>query len=114
MRIICTFVVCALFIVMCRPSVAAEKKGSGTATSDQIGRYQLIPGKYEYATNALGNPMTSDAMYKLDTLTGKLYLCYLTQSPQLTERGNIVRVRTCEDFEQAWEVFPQPAQPAMK
>lgn len=113
MRIIRSFIVCALFVVMCRPSMAAEKKGSGVAPSDQIGRYQLIQGKYEYGINLNGNPLTTDAMYKLDTVTGRLYLCYV-KSPQITDRGNIIKVRTCEDFEQAWEVEPQPAQPAMK
>lgn len=114
MRLIQTVIVCTLLFAMCQLSIAAEKKPSGVVSSDQIGRYQLIPGKYEYATNLNGNPMTTDAMYKLDTITGKLYLCYLTHSSQLSERGNIIKVRTCEDFEQAWEAIPQPAQPAMK
>ena len=113
MRIICTFVVCALFVAMCRPSVAAEKKGSGVAASDQIGRYQLIQGKLT-STDGSGSYISTDAMYKLDTVSGKLYLCYVSQSSQVSENGAVKITRTCTDFERVWETIPPPAQPAMK
>jgi len=100
MELIRIIAVSTLLLAIHFPAVAAEKKSIGEASSDQIGRYQLIQGKYEHATNAMGNPMTTDAMYKLDTAAGKLYICYITQTSQVTERGNVIMSRTCEDFEQ--------------
>ena len=114
MWIIRTIVVCVLFIAIYQPSLAAEKKGSGVAPSDQIGRYQLILGKYKYATNMYGEALSTDGVFKLDTVTGKLYLCTQSQSSEYTKDGNILYVRTCVDFEQTWEVAPQPPQPARK
>lgn len=113
MRIIRLFAVCTLLIAMCHSSVAAEKKGSSVTPSDQIGRYQLIQGKLT-STDGSGGYVSTDAMYKLDTITGKLYICYVSQTTRASEIGNVTMIRTCDDFEQVWETAPQSAQPAMK
>lgn len=113
MQIIRTFTVFTLFVAMCCPSLAAEKKGSGVASTDQIGRFQLMQGKLT-SSDGFGGYVSTDAMYKLDTVTGKLYLCYVSQSSQPSENGTVKITRTCTDFERVWEATPQPAQPAMK
>lgn len=113
MRIICVFAVCTVLIAMCYPSVAAERKGPSVIPSDQIGRFQLIQGKLT-STDGFGDYVSTDAMYKLDTVTGKLYLCYVSQSAQPSENGTVKITRTCTDFERVWETIPQPARPAMK
>jgi len=89
-------------------SMAAEKK----VNFDQIGRYQLVAGKLTHSTGSGGYYETTDAMYKLDTATGKLSLCYVSSKPGAN--GNIVMTRTCDDFERTWETAPAPPQPALK
>ncbi|MFA7061548.1 MAG: hypothetical protein WC156_12130 [Pedobacter sp.] len=100
--------ICTLILMMYDLAIAAEK-----ISINQIGRYQLIQGKLT-STDGSGDYVSTDAMYKLDTVTGKLYLCYVFQSSKASESGNVTMTRTCNDFERVWETTPQPAKPAMK
>jgi hypothetical protein len=68
---------------------------------DQVGRYQLFQGEYR-CINLLGEECFEKALLKIDTVTGKLYVCEEKQvrGKHIQKEGDAYLRRYCTDFEQ--------------
>ena len=64
-------VVLAVAYQICAQQVN-PKQSSETAPRDAAGRYQLFQG--HYTVNVRGTPFKEDAVFKLDTDTGKVWI----------------------------------------
>ena len=66
-----------------------------------VGRYQLFQGEYPFI-NLKGEEHWSKALIKLDTATGKMYVCQQDQvlGKYLEREGEAYQRRYCREFEQ--------------
>lgn len=73
MRIL-TACTCLLFMTVSSQLAFAQ----GRAQADDVGRYQLFQGQYRFI-NVKGEEHWIRALFKIDTKTGKLFICEGTQ-----------------------------------
>jgi hypothetical protein len=92
-RLFFIFIICTFIFVMHDLSVAAEKTKLENAPSNQIGRFQLVPGKSSSTLTGGGiTSVTQHEAYLLDTMTGSLFVC----SDRMDDK--YVQHRTCSQF----------------
>jgi|GEM_PF-1060367 len=77
------------FFVIQSPAFA-QSKGTGT----DVGRFQLFQGTYRFV-NIMGEEYLRDALFKLDTKTGQLFIC---EEWQIDGKEGYVNQRKCKPF----------------
>lgn len=65
------------------------------AVAAEIGRYQLFQGEYSFV-NLKGEEYTQKALFKIDTATGKLFIC---KSGQYQLNGAVRQISNCLPFD---------------
>ncbi len=72
---------------------------------NDIGRYQLFQGEYRFI-NLRGEEHWSRALFKIDTATGKIYICEQDQvrGKNINRKGEAYQRRYCEEFDQDIEI----------
>jgi hypothetical protein len=63
-----------------------------------VGRYQLFQGEYKFV-NIKGEEHNIRELFKIDTVTGKLYVCDGWQLPG-KKAGEIIQRKECRPFEE--------------
>lgn len=73
--------------------------------ANEIGRYQLFQGEYRFI-NLKGEEHWSKALFKLDTATGKMYICEQDQvlGKHLKKKGEAYQRRYCKEFDENLEI----------
>ncbi|HOD36500.1 MAG TPA: hypothetical protein PLR20_11965 [Syntrophales bacterium] len=69
----------------------AQNRETGT----DVGRFQLFQGKYTFV-NIMGEEFTLEGLFKIDTKTGKLFIC---GERQMDGKEGYVIQRKCKPFE---------------
>jgi len=89
-------VIFILFIAAFSNSVFAKEK-----QDSNIGRYQLFQGEYSFI-NIKGEQHWTRALFKIDTATGKMFICEQWQidGKYTNKDGQLVQTRTCKPFEE--------------
>ena len=92
--------------VVAIPSVALCKEKQEQQSND-VGRYQLFQGEYMFV-NIKGEQHWSRALIKIDTVTGKMFICDQWQEDGKYENktGQLIQRRTCKAFDEEL-VVPQ-------
>lgn len=75
------------------------------ASNSNVGRYQLFQGEYQFI-NLKGEEFWSKALFKIDTVTGKIYICKSDQilGKYLKRDGEAYQRSYCQDFEQDFQI----------
>jgi len=89
-------VIIILFVPVFSNSAFAQEK-----QSSNIGRYQLFQGEYSFI-NIKGEQHLSRALFKIDTVTGKMFICEQLQidGKYQNKEGQLIQRRTCKAFEE--------------
>lgn len=84
-----------LFATFSHSVFAKERQDSN------IGRYQLFQGEYSFI-NIKGEQHWSRALFKIDTATGKMFICEQWQidGKYQNKDGQLIQRRTCKPFEE--------------
>lgn len=85
------FVIC--FVLLVLPAYAGN----------EIGRYQLFQGEYMFI-NLEGEEHWNKALFKLDTATGKMYICEQYQVKYPKKKGKAYQRRYCKEFDENFEI----------
>jgi len=108
--------VLVLVVTLCVNAIAAERKpvkadtapdkGKVIVEPSQVGRYQLLQGKYNETNSITSDHSKSEGLFLLDTVTGSLLLCNLSIYPNTASghAGTFLSKRTCEPFEEQFEI----------
>jgi len=100
-----TIIILLFFFIFQSTPVLAQSKGTGT----DVGRFQLFQGKYQFV-NIKGEEHWLDALFKIDTKTGQLFICdeWQTDGKYENKEGYIIQRSKCKPFEQELVVPKQP------
>jgi len=68
---------------------------------NRVGRYQLFQGEYSFI-NIKGEQHWSRSLFKIDTVTGKMFICdqYQIDGKYEDKEGYLIQRRTCKPFEE--------------
>jgi hypothetical protein len=75
------------------------------SAANDVGRFQLFQGEYRFI-NLKGEEHWSRALFKVDTTTGKIYICEQDQvlGKHINKKGESYQRRYCVDFDQDIEI----------
>ena len=87
---------CFLLITLSAELACAQ----GRSQPDDVGRYQLFQGQYRFI-NLKGEEHWLRALFKIDTKTGKLFICEGNQIDGKFEKkeGQLIQRQSCKPFE---------------
>ncbi len=82
-----------LFIFCVSKPAISDDKSVKKNIENEVGRYQLFQGAYQFV-NLKGEEFWSKGLFKIDTVTGKIYECRMTQFKD-PETGQNVQNSDC-------------------
>ncbi len=90
-----------VFIILVHAPVFGQSKNK----ESEVGRFSLFQGRYKI-TNVKGEAQWVEELFKIDTMTGKIYIC---SGSQTEERFQIIIQSTeCKPFEQTIHIRKNP------
>lgn len=92
-KVVCILAVTIVFIFFVSKPAISDEKNAEKNIEHEIGRYQLFQGAYQFV-NLKGEEFWSKGLFKIDTATGKIYECRMTQFKD-PETGQNVQHSNC-------------------
>lgn len=104
------FISVSLLLTACSqqpPAITVQPPTQAVQAASDVGRFQLVQAEYEFV-NIRGEGSWTKALFKLDTVTGEMFVC---NSVQAVFDGTPQQRTTCIPFEDMHELVhlkPKP------